>query len=67
MAKSKKVSIMDGFQVALNATMARVGLLREIRESCPNPSQDFIYCDTDSIHAFTEYQNPAMTRENTKF
>ena len=51
-------SIMNVFQGAIITSMARVGLLRAIRETCPNPSQDFIYCDTDSIHAFTEYPNP---------
>ena len=50
-------SIMNVFQCALITTTARVGLLLAIRKSCPNPSQDFIYCDTDSINAFTEYPN----------
>lgn len=49
------LSVVVGAQIT---SMARCQLLRLIRETCPNPARDFIYCDTDSIIAFTQYPNP---------
>ena len=49
------LSVVDG---ALITSMARVQLMRLIREICPVPARDFVYCDTDSIAAFTQYANP---------
>lgn len=43
---------------ALITSMARVQLMRLIRETCPVPARDFLYCDTDSIHALTTYPHP---------
>lgn len=43
---------------ALITSMARTQLMRLIREVCPVPERDFIYCDTDSIASFTQYANP---------
>ena len=45
------------WQGALITSMAHTFLLKSIRENCPIPERDFIYCDTDSIHIFTEYKN----------
>ena len=50
-------SIMNVYQGALITSMARVGLLREIRTACPCPDTDFIYCDTDSIHTIKRHPN----------
>lgn len=40
---------------ALVTSMARVQLMQLIRDVCPVPARDFIYCDTDSIASFTQY------------
>ena len=40
---------------ALVTSMARTQLLALIRDVCPVPARDFIYCDTDSIASFTQY------------
>lgn len=40
---------------ALVTSMARVQLLSLIRDVCPVPARDFIYADTDSIAATTQY------------
>lgn len=45
-------------QGACVTALSRCTLLTYIRETCPVPARDFIYCDTDSIHAFTQYPNP---------
>lgn len=45
--------IMNVMQGAYITALARVGLMRAIRATCPVPARDFVYCDTDSIHSFT--------------
>lgn len=45
--------IMSVIQGAYITALARIGLLKAIRNTCPVPARDFVYCDTDSIHAFT--------------
>lgn len=45
--------IMSVIQGAYITALARIGLLQAIRKTCPVPARDFVYCDTDSIHAFT--------------
>lgn len=49
------LSVVVGAQIT---SMARVQLMRLIREICPVPARDFIYCDTDSIASFTQYAHP---------
>ena len=46
-------SIMNVIQGAYITSLARIGLMRAIRATCPVPARDFVYCDTDSIHTFT--------------
>ena len=50
-------SRMNIFQGAYMMAMARVVLMRSIRAicSCSSVEDSFVYCDTDSIHAFAEY------------
>lgn len=40
---------------ALVTSMARVHLMELIRDVCPIPARDFIYCDTDSVASLTQY------------
>lgn len=40
---------------ALVTSFARCYILSKIREICPRPADTFVYIDTDSIHAFNEY------------
>lgn len=47
--------ILSVIQGALVTSMARIRLCKLIRTCCDNPSTQFLYCDTDSIHCFTEY------------
>lgn len=46
------LSVVQGAYVTMGA---RVKLLHYIREICPIPARDFLYCDTDSVHAFKNY------------
>lgn len=60
--------VEDGVKVDTSASMnviigslvtceARITLLRYIRDVCkPNVSKNFVYCDTDSVHAFAKYK-----------
>ena len=48
-----RMSVLDG---ALVTAFARCYILSKIREICPNPSKDFVYIDTDSIHCFKKYK-----------
>lgn len=50
-------SRMNIFQGAYMMAMARVVLMRSIRAICAGSSvaDAFVYCDTDSVHAFAEY------------
>jgi hypothetical protein len=47
-----RLSVVQGAYITMKA---RVWILSHIREICPNVQQDFIYCDTDSIHTLTKY------------
>ena len=49
---SSMMSIAVG---SLITSFARCYILGKIREICPNPSRDFVYIDTDSIHCFIKY------------
>lgn len=49
---SSMMSIAVG---SLITSFARCYILGKIREICPNPSRDFVYIDTDSIHCFNKY------------
>ena len=51
--EKSRMSVLDG---ALVTAFARCYILSKIREICPNPSKDFVYIDTDSIHCFNEYK-----------
>ena len=51
-------SLLSVVQGALITSMARVQLMTLIRETCPIPARDFVYCDTDSIISFTQYPRP---------
>lgn len=51
-------STLNVVQGACVTALSRITLLSYIRETCPIPARDFVYCDTDSIHAFTQYPNP---------
>lgn len=44
-----RMSILVGAKITSNA---RIMLMRYIRDICGNPAEQFVYCDTDSIHAF---------------
>lgn len=48
--------IMNVIIGSLITCYARCYILSKIREICPNPSKDFVYIDTDSIHCFCEYK-----------
>lgn len=49
-------SIMSVIVGAKITSSARVYILSKIREICgPNVEENFIYCDTDSIHCFCQY------------
>lgn len=56
--------IEDSEQSAMNVcigakvtSIARCYILSKIRETCKNPSKEFVYIDTDSIHCFATYKN----------
>lgn len=53
--KTTEERLLSVLQGAYITAGARVKLMRYIREICPVPARDFIYCDTDSVHAFTLY------------
>lgn len=47
------LSVLVGSRIT---SLARTSLMRYIREIChENVKDNFIYCDTDSVHALTEY------------
>jgi len=48
-------TIMSVFVGSLVTCFARCYILSKIREICKNPSRDFVYIDTDSIHCFNYY------------
>lgn len=48
-------SIMSIFNGAKVTSFARVYILSNIRTICKNPKKQFVYIDTDSIHAFASY------------
>ena len=49
------LSVLVGSRIT---ALARVSLMKYIREICnENVKDNFIYCDTDSVHALTEYKN----------
>ena len=47
--------IMSIFNGAKVTSFARCYILSKIREICKNPAKEFVYIDTDSIHAFSSY------------
>lgn len=50
--------ILNVIQGSLVTSNARVWLLSHIREICgENVKENFVYCDTDSVHALIEYKN----------
>ena len=52
---SSMMSIIVGSRVT---SQARISLLKYIDEICQsNPKDNLIYCDTDSVHALTPYQD----------
>lgn len=51
-------TMLNVVQGACVTALSRCMLLQYIRETCPVPARDFVYCDTDSIHAFTQYPRP---------
>ena len=58
-------SRMNIFQGAYMMAMARVVLMRSIRAICAGSSvaDSFVYCDTDSVHAFDPYALGALKDE----
>lgn len=55
--KTDTKSMLSVFVGALVTTYARCYILSKIREVCKgNPSKNFVYIDTDSIHAFCDYE-----------
>lgn len=50
--ESGAMSVLVG---ALVTSFARCYILGKIREICKRPADTFVYIDTDSIHAFAEY------------
>lgn len=49
------LSVVVGSRIT---ALARVDLLQKIRDvSQGNPRKNFVYCDTDSIHSLTPYEN----------
>lgn len=49
------LSVLVGSRIT---ALARVSLMKYIREICnENVKDNFIYCDTDSVHALTEYKD----------
>lgn len=53
-----ETAMLNVIQGALVTSMARVWILSHIREICDeNVADNFIYCDTDSIHALREYKD----------
>ena len=52
-----ETSILSVIQGAIITAMGRVSLMQAIREICPNPDRDFVYCDTDSVHSITPAPN----------
>lgn len=52
-----ETSIMSVIQGALVTSMARVSLLKYIREICGNVKQNLVYVDTDSVHSLVKYEN----------
>lgn len=52
---SGMLSVVQGAYVT---SQARIWLLSHIREICgDNVAENFVYCDTDSVHTFCEYAN----------
>lgn len=49
-----RLSVVQGAYITMRA---RVWILSHIREICPNVAEQFIYCDTDSVHTMTAYKN----------
>lgn len=47
--------ILSVIQGALVTSMAHIWILSHIREICGNVAENFVYCDTDSVHCFCEY------------
>lgn len=54
-------SIMSVLVGALVCAVSRIYILSKIREVCKNVKEDFLYCDTDSIHTFNLYKNTSDT------
>lgn len=54
-----RMSILVGAKITSNA---RIMLMRYIRNICANPSEQFVYCDTDSIHAFVDEYGAADSK-----
>lgn len=52
--ESKLMNVVIGSYVT---ALARVRLMRYIEEVCGNVSENFIYCDTDSVHSLIPYDN----------
>lgn len=49
------LSVIVGSRIT---ALSRVSLMKYIRLICNNnPKKNFLYCDTDSVHALTEYKN----------
>lgn len=48
------LSVVVGSRIT---ALARCHLMKYIREICGNVKKNFIYCDTDSVHALTEFKD----------
>lgn len=48
-------SLLSVFVGSLVTCFARCYIMKMIRTICKNPSRDFVYIDTDSIHCFCNY------------
>lgn len=54
--ESDESTLMSVIQGALVTSMARTMLLKYIRQICQgNPKKNLIYCDTDSVHSLTKF------------
>ena len=49
---TRLMSVMQGSYMMARA---RVVIMEKIREICGNVTKNFLYCDTDSVHALAEY------------